>query len=461
MKSKLGLKIFLGTSTTLVLTFMIIFFSVYTLTPKLYEREFQNQFTQLVEEFSIKILDESSMEEIYDALDEFTSRNGINLQLTVQEGEYAMTGESNQFDAEQEGITIISSDLIDVYHEDLEVGFSLEAQTALTTVDQVTDIIGGMLPFIFGFSVLVSIILALFYSYYLARPIVNLSHMSRKMSEINLTNRCDIYRTDEIGTLADNLNNMAKKLESTLDNLQSANLQLRKEMEKERKQEKQRNDLFTAISHELKTPITILKGEIEGMIDQIGVYQDRDLYLQQAHKTTKRLEKLVYEILMISRMSAKEAEFILQKTDVTKLTQEACQKSEELADSRNVSITYYCEDNVRTIADEKMLQIAIFNIINNAIFHTEAGELVTVRLHASKDKGIITIENAGAHISEEDLENIFEPFYRVDKSRNRYTGGSGLGLFIVKCILDSHQFHYTIKNNEEGVIFTIEFLLVQ
>ena len=251
---------------------------------------------------------------------------------------------------------------------------------------------------------------------------------------------------------------MAGKLESTLSELKAANDKLHKDMDRERKQEKQRRDLFTAISHELKTPITILKGELGGMIDNIGVYKDRDSYLQHAFKTTEQIERLVQEILTVSRLEAKEIQLSFGYTDIGVLVNSLCHKFEDLANSQNVAILCYCEDGVFATVDNIQLQSAISNIISNAIFHSPTGEIVNVELEKSESFGILTVDNVG-NINDSDLENLFEPFYRGDKSRSRYTGGSGLGLHIVKRILEMHRFTYDIRNADEKVVFTVKFPL--
>jgi len=249
---------------------------------------------------------------------------------------------------------------------------------------------------------------------------------------------------------------MAGKLESALSELQAANDKLHEDMERERKQASLRNDLFAAISHELKTPITILKGELGGMIDGIGVYKDRDTYLQHAFKVTEQMEKLVQEILAVSRLET-EIQLTFEKTDIGDLVNNLCQKFEDLASSQGVAIVCYCEGGLLVRADARQIQNAISNIISNAIFHSPAGEVVSVQLEKVDGKGILTVENTG-HINETDLENLFEPFYRGDKSRSRYTGGSGLGLYIVKRILEMHQFPYSICNVDDKVVFAVEFL---
>jgi len=305
----------------------------------------------------------------------------------------------------------------------------------------------------------VSIAVAAIFSRYLARPIVQLSEESKKLTELEFDESIKINRRDEIGNLSSNLNFMSYKLKNTLDDLQDANEKLKKEMEREREQERQRRNLFTSISHELKTPITILKGEVGGMIDQVGDFKDRDAYLKSTYEWIETLEKLVSEILTISRLEGEKMRLDLTQIDISALLTNIYHTHKPLADNQEISFNKQIEAELMIEADESQLQIAIANVINNAIFYTQPGKSVDVELNQEGKFAVLTITNTGAYIDEEELKNLFDPFYRIDKSRNRYTGGSGLGLFIVKNILELHGFEYSIENVENGVRFTINMLL--
>jgi len=302
----------------------------------------------------------------------------------------------------------------------------------------------------------VAIAVSAIFSRYLARPIVQLSEDSKKLRELDFDESIRITRSDEIGNLSSNLNYMSYKLKKALDDLQDANDRLKKEMKREREQERQRRNLFTSISHELKTPITILKGEVGGMIDQVGDYKNRDTYLESAFGWIETLEKLVSEILTISRLEGEKMRLDLRTIDISALLTEIYHTHQALADNQEISFNQEIEADLTIQADESQLQIAISNIINNAIFYTQPGEKVDILLKQEDKFAILIVTNTGAHIEEEELKNLFDPFYRIDKSRNRHTGGSGLGLFIVKNILELHGFKYSIENVEEGVRFTIK-----
>jgi len=246
---------------------------------------------------------------------------------------------------------------------------------------------------------------------------------------------------------------MAGKLTNALDSLRQANEQLQMDIEKERKQEKQRIDFFTSVSHELKTPITIIKGELEGMIYQVGDYKDRDTYLRHSLKTVNDMEKLVKEILVAAKMGGSDFQVSKAEVNISELIQKCIRNSGGMAEDKEIAINITLPKDVKCVGDKDLLYRAFSNIIGNAVQYSPEKETVIIKL----SDNFLSVENTGIHIVNEDLEQIFNPFYRVEKSRSRNTGGSGLGLYIVKTILDHHGMNYQMVNTEQGVNFTVLF----
>jgi two-component system sensor histidine kinase VanS len=267
------------------------------------------------------------------------------------------------------------------------------------------------------------------------------------MKNLAMEQPLGINRQDEIGELAVNLNEMTDNLSRTLQ-------QLQEEMEKERKQEKQRQELFTAISHELKTPLTIIKGQLQGMIDQVGTYKDRDAYLVGTLATTAKMEEMIQQLLFVSQLEKAEMTFTTTPVKMDAWLAEIVKNHEELASSKDIFITYYVADDVVFDIDRNLFTHALNNILTNAIFYSPNGEMIDIQI----DENSIRVENTGVHLEEEELEKIFLPFYRLDKSRNRHTGGSGLGLYIVASIMRLHGFDCLMRNSEDGVVFEASYI---
>ncbi len=268
-----------------------------------------------------------------------------------------------------------------------------------------------------------------------------------------MTWRCDTKRSDEVGILANNLNTMAVRLDDAMGKLTAANEKLQADIEQERQQEKLRVDFFRAVSHELKTPITVLKGELEGMIYQVGEYKDRDAHLRQSLRTVNEMELLVKEILSASRMAGNDFSLTLSDVDLSQLVRECCRKWQGAAEDKAQTFLSEIEAGCTCRGDMALLQKAVSNIIGNAVTHSPATAEITVTL----EENTLQVRNSGISVDTGELEKIFEPFYRVDHSHSRSTGGSGLGLYIVKTILERHGFSYRIDSTADAVCFTITF----
>lgn len=231
-------------------------------------------------------------------------------------------------------------------------------------------------------------------------------------------------------------------------------------IESEREQEQKRRDFIATISHELKTPITIISGQIEGMIYNIGKYKDRDTYLKKSYESTQELKELVNEMIEVSKSETLKQDLYLTNINLSHLIENLVKRQIFLIEDKNLKIVLKIDENISIIADEEKITRAINNIINNAIKYSPEGETVTIRLYKRKNgrsiKTYLEIENTGVIIEKKYLEEIFNPFFRVEKSRSRKTGGSGLGLYIVSTILKSHGFEYSIKNRNNSVVFTIK-----
>jgi two-component system sensor histidine kinase VanS len=333
--------------------------------------------------------------------------------------------------------------------------YTATANVNVNSVEQVTGIFAKVFPYVLIIILIISAFAAFFYSRFLAKPIVDISNVSKKMTALNMSWRCDVSRSDEIGTLAANLNEMAVKLDSTMRELQTANEKLQKDIEREREQERRRRDFFSAISHELKTPVTILKGELDGMILNVGKFKDRDKYLQEAYETTESVEKLVREILTLSKLDTLSLN--MEETPLSVLTDECYRMYENMAQDKHIEIDRCGDEDIRIHADKKQMQTVISNVIGNAVKHSPENSVVTISI--SKENRAFSVENSGVYIDAAELPRLWEPFYRTDKSRSRDTGGSGLGLYIVKTILDNHGFEYRLENTEFGIRFTIVFPL--
>lgn len=275
------------------------------------------------------------------------------------------------------------------------------------------------------------------------------------MAELDFSGQCKEGRDDELGSLAHNLNSLSASLSTALKDLQIANRQLRTDIEKEQELERQRVDFFSAASHELKTPLTILKGHLMGMLNKVKGYENHEEYMERSLAVVDKMEALVKELLYVSKADGKQkAEYKL--VDFAELVRVQIAGVTDLLSQKEQCLEVDIPDKLLCELEPAQMERAIQNILVNAIRYSPSGELIRVSLAKENDTVCCEIENTGVHIPENTISHLFEAFYRADTSRNRNTGGTGLGLYIVRKIMELHQAKYGIKNSSRGVLFWLE-----
>ena len=288
-----------------------------------------------------------------------------------------------------------------LYIRDSNTPYYLDISMPLQPVDEATTVILDLMPIIIGVAIVLSIITSYAFSKWVTKPLIDI-------------------------------------------------------IESERMQEAKRKEFIATISHELKTPITIISGQLEGMIYNIGKYKDRDTYLQKSYDSTQELKTLVEEMIQVSKFEILEKKSESKEFDLNSLINKLIKRQMYLIEEKELKLDVKYQGEIFINADEERIAKAINNLINNAIKYSPENSELLIRLY-KKENAILEIENTGITIDEKHKDKLFKPFYRVEKSRNRKTGGSGLGLYIVSQILREHGFKYNIKNGKNSVIFIIEF----
>ncbi|MEG0856958.1 MAG: HAMP domain-containing sensor histidine kinase [Terrisporobacter sp.] len=228
---------------------------------------------------------------------------------------------------------------------------------------------------------------------------------------------------------------------------------------KEREEERKRKEFIATISHELKTPITIISGQIEGMIYNVGKYKDRDTYLKKSYDSTQELKLLVDEMMQISKNEILERDLNIQPINLSELLRELVNRQSYLIEEKNIELVFKVANNLIIKADREKIIKVLNNLITNATKYSPENEKIIIKAYKLKTTKHIKleIENTGVIIDQKYISEVFNPFFRIEKSRNRKTGGSGLGLYIVSKILKSHNFEFKIENKKKSVLFHIYF----
>lgn len=297
--------------------------------------------------------------------------------------------------------------------------------------------------------VFLSVLCAYFFSKGTTSSIRQLSKAVKKMSELDQSAQCLISSQDELWELANDVNQLYHRLLCMIENL---------ELEKEKTSENERAkiDFLRSASHELKTPVTALNAMLENMILGVGRYQDYDDCLPECKAITERLSEMIHEILETSKLSVSTKNAVPIKINVSELLASLCEPYQLIATTHGVQFHLKIDDAVSVELPIHEFSKALSNILGNAVAYTPNGKCVSVYLRAH----MIVVENECTPISKEELPHLFEPFYRPDFSRNRETGGNGLGLYIVATIFQTLNVPYSFVPMEQpqGMRFTIQLL---
>lgn len=319
------------------------------------------------------------------------------------------------------------------------------------------DALGSIFFAMFFVIFLIAVIASVIYSRYVTKPVLQLSGVSQKMSELNFDWKCNENRTDELGTLAHSLNEMSKKLSVSLEDLRTANEKLQADIEHERELEQAQLEFFSAVSHELKTPLTIIKGQTEGMILNVGDYQNRNKYLSRSLEIINTMQNMVQEILTVSHIKSSNISIQKECINFSAMLSHEYVSFEDMIVNKRISWNENIAPDLKIVGDKSLIQKVINNLVSNAISYSPEESSVTITAFNKNGNVMFELENTGVHIPENEIPKLFDAFYRIEHSRNRKTGGSGLGLYIVKAILEQHQATYSINNTSNGVLFSIQF----
>ncbi|WP_404303335.1 sensor histidine kinase [Paenibacillus sp. DP01] len=305
-----------------------------------------------------------------------------------------------------------------------------------------------------GFALI--LILSLFYSRMVTRPLITLNNTAKRMAKLDFTAHTPIRQNDELGSLSYSMYTLSQNLDTALRELQEANQQLVEDMEQKQRMEAVQQDFFANASHELKTPLSIIKGFAEGLQDGVSAGK-QDHYMKVIVEEADKMERLVKDMLDLAKLESGTLK--LRKTTfiLSELVEEVVDKLFHLLKEKQLEVVIIPANELPIHADIGWMEQVIINFVVNAIRHAEEGSSITIRIEGSGEVNTFSIENKGETIPDDQLELIWNRFYRAELSRSRQTGGTGLGLSIVKRILDLHEFRYMAENTKDGVRFVVIF----
>lgn len=451
---KLFPKTFIHSLCLIVSMVLVVFLLIYNLLPTFYlqykHRKIESQAKQLASELQLL-----SSEKLADKISAYALSNGYGYTAAYENGEIickAGTGMSFEIIGEDPGIVAepiqfefdLAASEVSFQTVDGETVY-LSLTVSLQPIDDALSVLLLVLPVALMLCLILSAAVAYFYAKSITKPILNIALATVRMQSLIPDASCSTDRNDEIGILASNINDMYQKLLYTISDLEQ-------EIETVGKSEQEKLDFLLLASHELKTPVTAVRGMIDGMIYNVGIYKDRDTYLKECRKSLEGLTELICRILDASKMDIAAAAKHKAPTDIGSLIKETAEPYFVIAQSRNIEMMLLNDNSFWADVPADLIKKTLSNILSNAVKYTKPKHAIRIYL---KNQSIL-IENECNPLTKEELSHIGEPFYHPSSS-NSDNGSTGLGLYLTDRILSACELSYDFAPYENGMRFVLYF----
>lgn len=326
--------------------------------------------------------------------------------------------------------------------------------TPLASIRESVELANRFLAYVGIAALLVGSLFIYFATKKITSPILQLANLSEKMSNLDFDAKYTGQAEDEIGVLGNSMNRLSDTLKETIGQLRTANTELKQDIEEKIKVDEMRKDFIANVSHELKTPIALIQGYAEGLTE--GMAEDpesRDYYCEVIMDEANKMNKMVRQLLTLSALEAGNDAPVMDRFDLTDLIRGVINSVGILIQQKEADVHLEDCGPVYVCADEFKIEEVVTNYLNNALNHLAGEKKIVITVEDNGEEALVTVFNTGNNIPEEDIPNLWTKFFKVDKSHTREYGGSGIGLSIVKAIMDSHRKACGVRNVEGGVEF--------
>ena len=350
----------------------------------------------------------------------------------------------------------------------LDNGYFLYIRIPVTSIQDSVKISNNFLLLMAGFTILIASIMVSIVSRKFTEPILELNNIAKKMSNLDFSQKYKITNAkDEINDLGKSINTMSDKLEKTIKQLRSSNIELERDIEEKSKIDEMRKTFISDVSHELKTPIALIQGYSEGLLENVNTDEEsRKFYAEVILDETNKMDKLVKQLLELMKLEYGKREFNNKEFNIVELEKEVIRKANVMVEGKQAEIQLDSNQEIEVFADDFYIEQVLTNYLTNAIKNVEEmyGEKyikISNEIKSEENKVCIKVFNTGKNISEENLNRIWNRFYKADESRHREDGGTGIGLAFVKAIMSNYDNKYGVRNLENGVEFYFELDMKQ
>lgn len=341
----------------------------------------------------------------------------------------------------------------------LENGDMVLMRTAVESIRESAAISNRFLLFAGAAAIVASILVAFFTTRHITKTLQQLTDISKRMVDLdfNAKYESDQSNSYEVEELGNHINRLSENLERTISELKTANVELQDDIEKKIQIDEMRKEFLSNVSHELKTPLALIQGYAEGLQECINDdAESREFYCEVIIDEADKMNRMVKKLLTLNQLEFGNDQVIMERFDMTELIRGVANSTRILMEQKGIRLELENSEEAWVWGDEFKVEEVITNYMSNAINHADGEKLIRVFYTRSEDKLRVSVFNTGQPIPEEDIEKIWVKFYKVDKARTREYGGSGIGLSIVKAIMDAFHQRCGVINHEDGVEFWME-----
>lgn len=345
----------------------------------------------------------------------------------------------------------------------LDNGYLLYIRIPITSIQESVKISNNFLYLMAGFTILIAAVIVSYVSRKFGDPISELNDIAKRMSNLDFSHKYRITDADdEINNLGKSINVMSDKLEKTIKQLRNTNIELEKDIEEKSQIDEMRKSFISDVSHELKTPIALIQGYSEGLLENVNTDEEsRKFYAEVILDETNKMDRLVKQLLELMKLEYGKREFEDKEFNIVELEKEVIRKSQVMLDEKQTEVKFETPEEINVFADDFYIEQVISNYLTNAIKHIKEikGEKyiqIENEVDVEKSKVRVKVFNTGDKIEEEKVARIWNRFYKADESRKREDGGTGIGLSFVKAIMSNYGNVYGVINKDNGVEFYLE-----
>lgn len=341
----------------------------------------------------------------------------------------------------------------------LENGDMILMRTAVESIRESAAISNRFLLFVGAAAIVSSLLVAFFTTRHITKPLQQLTDISKRMVDLDFnakyeSNRSNSYEVEELGN---HINRLSENLERTISELKTANVELQDDIEKKIQIDEMRKEFLSNVSHELKTPLALIQGYAEGLQECINDdAESREFYCDVIIDEADKMNRMVKKLLTLNQLEFGNDQVVMERFDMTELVRGVANSTKILMEQKGIRLELDNLEEAWVWGDEFKVEEVITNYMSNAINHADGGKVIRVFYTRFEDKLRVSVFNTGQPIPEDDIDKIWVKFYKVDKARTREYGGSGIGLSIVKAIMDSFHQQCGVINHEDGVEFWME-----